>query len=65
MSTDEVAAALGISEPAVKVRLHRCKEKLRHGLLARVGRAASEVFAFEAPRCDRMVAAVLSAIRTT
>ena len=62
MSTEEVGEALGISEPAVKVRLHRAKNRLKKRLLARAGRAAADVFTFHAPRCDRVVGAVLSAI---
>jgi RNA polymerase sigma-70 factor, ECF subfamily len=65
LSTDEVAQALGLSEPAVKVRLHRSKHKLRQHLLAQVGRASNEVYVFEAPRCDRVVSAVLTAIRAS
>ncbi len=63
LSTDEVAEALGVSEQVVKTRLHRARELLRHALLARHGRAAADVFRFEAPRCDRVVAAVLERIR--
>jgi RNA polymerase sigma-70 factor, ECF subfamily len=63
MSTEEVGEALAISEPAVKVRLHRAKNRLKKRLLARVGRAVGDVFTFEAPRCDRVVAGVLGQLR--
>jgi len=62
MSTEEVGDALGISETAVKVRLHRAKNRLKKRLLARAGRAAAEVFPFHCPRCDRVVGAVLAQI---
>ncbi len=64
LSTEEVATALDVSETVVKVRLHRAKERLRKRLLARAGRAAADVFAFQAPRCDRVVGAVLAKILT-
>jgi RNA polymerase sigma-70 factor, ECF subfamily len=60
MSTDEVAAALSVSAQVVKTRLFRAKDLLRRRLYDRTGRAAPEVFTFEAPRCDRVVAAVLA-----
>ena len=62
MTTEEVGEALGISETSVKVRLHRAKNRLKKRLLARAGRAAVDVYAFHAPRCDRVVAAVLASI---
>jgi len=62
MSTEEVATALDVSDSVVKVRLHRAKDRLKKGLLARAGRAAPDVFAFRVPRCDRVVAAVLGRI---
>ena len=63
LSTAEAALALGVSEQVVKTRLHRARELLRDGLLARAGRAVSDVFTFQAPRCDRVVAAVLARIK--
>jgi RNA polymerase sigma-70 factor (ECF subfamily) len=62
LSTEEVAEALGVTENVVKIRLHRAKDRLRQRLLQRAGRAASDVFAFAAPRCDRVVAATLARI---
>ncbi len=63
MSTAEVAEALSVSEQVVKTRLHRARDLLRRQLLARTGKAMADVFAFPAPRCDRVVAAVLRRIR--
>lgn len=60
MSTAEVAEALEVSEQVVKTRLFRAKELLRRRLLDRTGRAAGDVFTFQAPRCDRVVAAVIA-----
>jgi RNA polymerase sigma-70 factor, ECF subfamily len=62
LSTAETAHCLGISEELVKVRLHRAKSRLREHVFARVGEATTDAFEFYAPRCDRVVAAVLESI---
>jgi RNA polymerase sigma-70 factor (ECF subfamily) len=62
LSTAEVAAVLEVSEDAVKVRLHRARQALRDVLAADVGDAAREAFPFPAPRCDRVVGAVMARI---
>ena len=59
LSTAEVAEALGVSEDVVKTRLSRAKAALRRMLIERTGAAASDVFRFFRPRCDRLVARVL------
>jgi RNA polymerase sigma-70 factor (ECF subfamily) len=63
LSTAEVAACLGVSGDVVKTRLSRGRAQLRRLLTERTGAAASEVFQFHRPRCDRIVARVLAAIR--
>jgi RNA polymerase sigma-70 factor (ECF subfamily) len=60
LSTGETAAALGITPDAVKVRLHRARRTLRDALTAELGQGAREAFPFVAPRCDRVVAGVMS-----
>ena len=62
LSTAEAAEALDLTEENVKVRLHRAHVALRELLAEEVGQAAPQAFAFLAPRCDRVVAAVLAAI---
>lgn len=62
LSTAEVAETLGLSEEAVKVRLHRARAMLRDALGEAIGRAAPEAFQFLAPRCNRMVARVMATI---
>jgi RNA polymerase sigma-70 factor (ECF subfamily) len=62
LSTAETADALGLSEEAVKVRLHRARGMLRDALGDAMGRAAPEAFQFLAPRCNRMVERVMTAI---
>ncbi len=61
LSTEETAAALGITVGAVKLRVHRARVAIRHALGAGAD-AAPLAFRFEAPRCNRMVAAVLARI---
>ena len=55
LSTSETAAALGLTEENVKVRLHRGRSFLRRELLERVGTSAKGVFPFLGHRCDGMV----------
>lgn len=62
LSTAETAAALGIGEEAAKVRLHRARALLRETLSETVDEAAPEAFQFLAPRCNKMVAWVMSEI---
>ena len=62
MSTAETAAALGLTEEAVEVRLHRGRRLLRDELYARTGAHGPQVFRFLGARCDRMVRAVMERI---
>ena len=62
LSTADTAEALGVSEDAVKTRLSRARTALRRSLLERAGASAPDVFRFYRPRCDRVVANVLSRI---
>ncbi len=62
MSTAEVAAVLGIAEDAVKTRLHRARTQLQDKVLGKLVGAKSGVFGFEAPRCNRVTAAVMSVL---
>ncbi|HEX8924229.1 MAG TPA: RNA polymerase sigma factor [Terriglobales bacterium] len=63
MSTAEVGDVLQLSEENVKVRLHRARALLRKELFARAGATSSSAFQFQAPRCDRVVNAVLARIK--
>ena len=58
LSVEETAAVLEIVPQTVKTRLHRARKLLRASLLESLPRALP----FEAPRCDRVVAAVLEKI---
>ena len=62
MSTEEVAAALDVSEAVVKTRLSRARAVLRRELSAQTEAVAANTFRFVRPRCDRVVAAVLARI---
>lgn len=62
LSTSEVAETLDVSEEVVKTRLSRARAALRRDLMERMGATAPDVFRFYRPRCDRIVALVLSRI---
>jgi RNA polymerase sigma-70 factor (ECF subfamily) len=62
MTTAETATVLELTEEAVKVRLHRARAMMRRDLFARVGATSVAAFQFQAPRCDRVAAAVMSRI---
>jgi RNA polymerase sigma-70 factor (ECF subfamily) len=59
LSTAEVAECLGIREETVKTRYFRAKEALRAALIERLEAGVNETFAFQRPRCDRVVGGVL------
>jgi RNA polymerase sigma-70 factor, ECF subfamily len=62
LSTAEAAECLSITEDALKVRVHRAHMALRVLVEARLGEAVKQIYGFEAPRCNRVVAAVLARI---
>jgi RNA polymerase sigma-70 factor (ECF subfamily) len=62
LSTAETADCLGLSEEAVKTRLHRSRAMLRQDLTERAGEAVTASFAFMGAQCDRTVAAVMARI---
>ncbi len=64
LSTDETAECLGLSEEAVKTRLHRSRALLRRELTARMGPTIAEAYQFLGERCDRTVSRVLARIAT-
>jgi RNA polymerase sigma-70 factor (ECF subfamily) len=63
LNTAETAECLGLSEEAVKTRLHRSRALLRQDLEKRAGAAISEMHPFLGSRCDRTVARVMERIR--
>ncbi|HSN25822.1 MAG TPA: sigma-70 family RNA polymerase sigma factor [Kofleriaceae bacterium] len=58
LDTAETAAALGVSEEAVRVRLHRARAAVAASLVDRM----DGVYKFDGARCDRITAAVMAAI---
>ena len=62
LSTRETAAALDLTEEAVRVRLHRARKALRDWLYERADTVGLDVFSFAGERCDRIVAVVLRRI---
>jgi RNA polymerase sigma-70 factor (ECF subfamily) len=62
LSTSETGESLGLGEEAVKTRLHRARAMVRRAVSVRIGGVAAEAFQFHAPRCDRVVTAVLARI---
>lgn len=62
LSTSETGQGLGLGDEAVKTRLHRARGMIRRAVTARIGEVAAGAFQFHAPRCDRVVSAVLARI---
>src|SRR3954468_10672712 len=62
LSTSETGVGLGLGDEAVKTRLHRARAMIRRSVSARIGVAPAGAFQFQAPRCDRVVNAVLERI---
>jgi RNA polymerase sigma-70 factor (ECF subfamily) len=62
MTTAETAACLGVSEEAVRVRLHRARRDLQSSLSEAVGTSLPRAFRFAGARCDRIAAHVMAAI---
>jgi len=62
LSTSETGQGLGLGDEAVKTRLHRARLMIRRAVTARIGAVAAGTFEFHAPRCDRVVAAVLARV---
>lgn len=63
LSTEETAECLGISEQAVKTRLHRARSILRKELGERAGVTVKDLYPFAGERCDRIVANVMQRIK--
>jgi RNA polymerase sigma-70 factor (ECF subfamily) len=60
LDTAETASVLDLGEAAVKQRLHRARLLVQQLLDQHVGASARTLFQFQAPRCDRVVAAVMA-----
>jgi RNA polymerase sigma factor (sigma-70 family) len=62
MTVQETAECLGIPAATVRTRLFRARALLRDALARDIDGATLEVFGFAGERCDRIIAAVMSAL---
>lgn len=62
LSSAETADALGLTEEAVRVRLHRARKVLRETIEETLAANAGDLFPFLGARCDRIVEFVLRQI---
>ena len=60
LSTAETAESLDLTPDVVKTRLVRARAQLRRSIWERAGLASRDLFPFHAPRCNRVVAAVMA-----
>jgi RNA polymerase sigma-70 factor, ECF subfamily len=62
LDTAETAACLGLTEEAVRVRLHRARAAVAAAVAERLTDEARGIYGFAGARCDRMTAAVMAAV---
>jgi RNA polymerase sigma-70 factor, ECF subfamily len=60
LDTAETAACLGLTEEAVRVRLHRARAAVAATITERLAEHARGVYGFDGARCDRITALVMS-----
>ena len=65
LSVEETAEALELEEATVKTRLHRARGLLQKAIIEKTEPGLARAMPFQAPRCDRVVAAVLRRIGVT
>ena len=63
LDTAETAACLGLTEEAVRVRLHRARAAVAAALAERMTDEARSLYSFDGARCDRITAAVMTVVR--
>lgn len=59
LDTAETAACLGLSEEAVRVRLHRARAAVAAAITEQLSDHAREIYKFDGARCDRITASVM------
>jgi RNA polymerase sigma-70 factor (ECF subfamily) len=59
LDTAETAACLGLTEEAVRVRLHRARAAVAAAVTEQLADHAREIYAFDGERCDRITAQVM------
>jgi RNA polymerase sigma-70 factor, ECF subfamily len=62
LDTAETAACLGLTEEAVRVRLHRARAAVAAILSEQLTTEARDLYSFLGARCDRVTAAVMSQV---
>ncbi len=62
LDTAETATCLGLTEEAVRVRLHRARAAVAAALSERMTDEARALYTFDGARCDRITAAVMAAL---
>src|SRR5690349_13436314 len=62
LDTAETAACLGLTEEAVRVRLHRARAAIAATVTERLAEHARGIYGFDGARCDRVTAWVMRAI---
>ena len=63
LDTAETAACLGLSEEAVRVRLHRARAAVAAAITQQLADHAREIYTFDGQRCDRITARVMWRVR--
>src|SRR4051812_16493384 len=64
LDTAETAACLGLTEEAVRVRLHRGRAAVAAALTEQLAEHARELYRFDGARCDRLTAYVMGNVLT-
>jgi len=59
LDTAETAACLGLSEEAVRVRLHRARAQVAAVVTEKLADHVGEIYAFDGARCERITARVM------
>ena len=59
LDTAETAACLGLTEEAVRVRLHRARAAVAATLTEQLADHARDIYSFDGARCDRVTAYVM------
>ncbi len=59
LDTAETAACLGLTEEAVRVRLHRARAAIAAALTEHLADHARDIYTFDGARCDRVTAYVM------
>jgi RNA polymerase sigma-70 factor (ECF subfamily) len=62
LDTAETASCLGLSEEAVRVRLHRARAAVAAAINERLTAETHELYGFDGTRCDRITAVVMKLV---